>query len=1163
MKYKYLADLVKKCTRISIVQVILAISFFCTLFAENGRGQASLEKLVTIQSDKIEISAMLNIIKNQTGAKLVYSSKAIRANRKIEINVSNLSIKSLLQDILNPLGIGYSVMDDKILLHYIVNSQNQPTDLQTVNNQNFVPQKAERLTGTVVDANGVPLQGASVSLKNNSKIGTVTDKSGKFSFEIANFPVTIVISYVGFANQEVNVSSDAPVQVQLMVSDSKMNEVVVVGYGTQLSKNITGAVSRVGSKEITEVPVVGLDQALIGRVAGVMVTENSAEPGGEVQIRIRGIASITSGSNPLVVIDGVPMSVNLNAINPNDIQSIDLLKDAASTAIYGSRASAGVVLVTTKRGKAGKSTVSFDGFSGIQNVGRTIPLLNGPEFAKLANENLVNGGIAPNPAWANPNNVISTDWQDALFRSAMMHSYNVSLSGGSEKVRSFISFGYLKKEGIIERSVYDRLTSRVNLDFDISSRVKAGVTATFTWDKNLNTRTQEEFWGVLNNAMRSQPTSPVFTDNVGAFGDHLSGVRGYALRRANINNDWYALQNPVFINDYYSSNGNQSTQLLSNAFLEIEIIKGLKAKSILGYNIDNGFGTYGNPWQLPQDVDPTSRASYSESWSRGNQWNLVNTLNYNKTVGNHAFGLLAGTDALKGTGRFLGSDVQFAPEDQQSISAGSVASRNTRGNAYIPFSLFSYLSRFTYGYDNKYLLTLNYRRDGSSKFAEDNRYGDFLSGSMGWRISQENFMKNVRAIDDLKLRVSYGSVGNQNIPDLQYLSQYGNDGGFFGYSLGINPTLVPGLRPTVIGNPGIRWERNTEFNIGLDGSLLGGKITFTADWYRKNLIDLLGTVPITNYAAPFNGQVFANAFTMVNSGIELTVGFNQKVGDVNLTFSGNFSTINNEVTGLIPGNSNSFLNQSISMIGSNVFNDGGAQTRTMVGERIGNFWGYVFDGIIQNPAELAASGMIPFGAKVGDKRFKDLNGDKIINDNDKTSIGNGLPGFIYGFNIGAQYKGFDLTTFFNGQGDVQIANMTNAILNHMRFHNSTGIVNGSRELLNSWTGPGTSNTLPRNSYDAPTSNRFFSTDYIENGAFLRLRNVQLGYNFPSKIASKLSASSLRVYVSAQNLFTITEYSGYDPEVGSAQIGTRVQTAGVDFGRFPRARMLSAGFNVQF
>ena len=1025
----------------------------------------------------------------------------------------------------------------------------------------FAQQAKEKITvaGKITDEKNIALANATVKVVGENT-STLTKDDGSFSITYTK-GATLLFSYVGYEDQQLKAVSGNEINVKLTASNAALNEVVVVGYGTQKTKNITGAVARVGVKEIKEVAVLSVDQAITGRISGVQVTENSAEPGGEIQIKIRGVASISSGSDPLVVVDGVPMSVGLNAINPNDVESIDLLKDAASTAIYGSRASAGVILVTTKRGKTGKPVVSFDAYTGTQRVMKMIPLLNGAQFAKLANENLVNGGQAPNPAWSDPSKVLNTDWQRETFRAAPMNNYNLSISGGGEKVKTYFSFGYTKQNGIVVRSDYERFTSRINLDYEVSSKLKFGTTINFNMDEKNNARSQEEFWGATLNAFRAQPTDPVYTDQEGVFGGHLYGFRGWALHNTNRNGNYYALSNPIFTGQYYN-NFSKNTQLLTNAFGELEIIKGLKFKSLIGYNINNGNGQYGNPYLLPAAVDPISRSSVNQGLSRGVQWNWVNTLSYTKSIGDHNFSILAGSDALRGTGYYLSASAINPPENQWSITAAQLAGRQVSGNNYTPFSLYSYLARATYDYKEKYLLAVNVRRDGSSKFDTDYRYGVFPSASVGWRVSKERFMESVTFVNDLKLRGSYGVVGNQNIGDFQFLSTYGNDGGNFGYSFGNIPVLSPGLRPQTLGNKEISWEKNTEFNIGLDATLFNNSITIGVEYYKKKLTDLLGNVPLPNFSAPFNGSFTANAYSMENKGLELTVGFRKTVGQFKLSGGANFSTVDNLVTGLVPGNTSGYLAQGISMMGS-TFNDGGAQTRTYVGRRIGEFWGYVADGIIQNATELAASGMLGLDAKVGDRRYKDINNDKKIDDNDKTFIGSGIPGYFYGFNVRAEYRGFDISVFFNGQGDVQIANMTYGVLTNMRFHNSTGIVNGSTELLNSWKGEGTSNTMPRNSYDAPTSNRFFSSSYIENGAFLRLRNLQVGYTIPVGLAKKAFMSGARLYVSGQNLLTITKYSGYDPELGSATVGNRGQTIGVDFGRYPKPQIITFGISAQF
>lgn len=1163
--------------RVCILKFLLLFLTTSLLHAEGTSAQEILDRQITVNVKDGALKTVLNQIENAAHIRFSYSRNVININQTVNITAESEALSYVLQQLLNPLAIDYQVVNDQILLYqskkkrFSVFKTNE--DLPAVDRELAVQYTA--FQGRVISsATGQGLADVNVIVK-NTNLGTTTDKNGSFALNIPNGNATLIFTYVGYISKEVQVANKSFLEVTIDQDIKTQDEVVVVGYGTQRSRNVSGAVARVSSKEISQVAVVSADQAILGRVAGVQVNQNSGEPGGEISIRIRGISSITSGSDPLIVVDGIPLSVNLRAINPNDIESIDVLKDAAASAIYGSRASAGVILITTKRGKAGKVSVNVDAYTAIQKVSKFIPVLSGPEYAKLGNENLVNGGQAPNPAWANPASLPTTDWQNAMFRSAPMNNYNVSISGGNEKARTYLSFGYTGQEGIIRRSNYERYTSRINMDYDVSRRLKIGVNINFNFDKNRNPTTQNNDGGVIigNSAsvLNANPIDPVYTTTEGPLGDHLIGFRGYAMRANTRPSQWYLTGNPVWRNDYYTElTRGQNTQLLSNAFGELELIKGLKFKSIISYNTANSFGIYGQPYGLPATIDPQSNGgSYQEGWNRGTQWNWVNTLNYEKSFGDHNLNFLVGTDALKGGGAYIQGNGSGQPENQQSLAATTTGNR-VNGSAYVPFSLFSYLSRLNYNYKEKYLLSLNFRRDASSKFAEENRYGNFPSVSAAWRISQENFMSSMGIFQELKLRASYGSVGNQNIPDLQFLSTYTNNGGRYGYSLGTPPGLVGGIRPGVLGNRDISWEKKTEKNIGLDAVLGKGMFNVSADYYIKDLTDLLGTVPTPLYSTPYNGNFLANAFSMQNKGFELLVGFNKQVGAVRVNASANFTTIKNKVTGLIPGNTSGYLPQSISVIGDK----DGAETRTYVGEEVGNFWGYIFDGIIQNTAELEASGMKGLGSKVGDKKFKDINGrdakgnltgvpDGKIDGDDKTFIGNGTPGYIYGFNLGAEYKGFDINAFFNGQGDVQIANMTKAIMYHMRFNNGPGLVNVNRDLLNSWHGEGTSNTLPRNSYDAPYVNRAFSTDYIENGAFLRLRNLQLGYTLPTAIASKAGISRARIYVSAQNLFTITDYSGYDPEVGSAQVGNRAQTSGVDFGRFPSARMYMFGISMQF
>jgi len=1017
------------------------------------------------------------------------------------------------------------------------------------------------VSGIITDENNNPLSNATVKVAGENT-STITKENGTYTITVKK-GATLLFTYVGYAEQDVKVQSIKEINIQFSQSSNSLNAVTVIGYGTQKKKNITGAIGGIGSKEIKQVAVVSLDQALQGRVAGVQVAENSAEPGSDVSIRIRGAASITSGSEPLVVVDGVPMSVGLNAINPNDIETIDVLKDAASAAIYGSRGSAGVILVTTKRGKSGKVRVNLDAYTASQFVTKRLSLLNGPQFARLANENLIAGGQDPNPVWQNPENVVSTNWQDEIFRNAPMSNYNISITGGGEKSKNFLSFGYINQGGVLSNVAnYKRFTARFNSDYEISSRFKIGVNVNYNTDQKFGIRTQDDNTGTILSIIQAQPTNPFKTDIEGRFGDHFYGFEGYAFSR--LQNVYYAGigNNPVYVTNNHFFNEASGNQLLANAFGELEIVKGLKFKSLIGYTIDNGLGNSGNG-KVPTVVSAgggglNDKTAIQTSFTQSKQWNWINTLTYSNSFDNHNITAVVGSDALKYSGQFLSVLGTGAALNQNAITTSPTLGIRPSGNFYIPSSLVSYFARVTYNYDSRYLLSATIRRDGSSKFGPLSRWGNFPSVSVGWRISQESFMKNSKVIDELKLRGSYGSVGNQNIRDLQYLTQYGNIGGNYAYTL--NGVLVQGLRPTVLGSDDIQWEVNVERNIGVDAVLLKGKISLSVDMYRKELKKLLGEVPIPYFAAPFEGKIIKNSFSMVNQGVELTLGVNQKVGNVNLSLNANFSTLKNTVTGLTPGEDKSYVFQDLSSI-----TEMKATTRSLVGEKIANFWGFVTDGIIQNETEaIKARAMGLLNAQPGDRKYIDVNGDGKITDDDRKIIGNGIPGFLYGFNIRAEYKGFDVNLFFNGQGDVQIANMTRYFTSSLNFRNP-GLVNGSTDLLNSWKGEGTSNTFPRNAYNSVNSNKWFNDAYIENGSFIRLRNIQIGYTLSSKLLSKVGASSIRFYAAGQNLLTFSNYSGYDPEVGSSRAtgGSGVLSSGVDYGRYPKSKMVTFGFSAQF
>ncbi|MBA4166885.1 MAG: TonB-dependent receptor [Chitinophagaceae bacterium] len=1168
MKKKQLVAKLLLAMKITFAQIALAAIFACSLYANESDGQNILDKPVTIFGRNIAIDKVIAKMENQTGVEFIYSSNFVATGRKISCSATEVKLGLFIETFLKPAGIDYRILNEQIILfplsqNGVVKGSASPT---IQNNQAVV---GIMVSGVVSNDKDEPLEGATVTVKGTG-VTTLSNSKGFFRIEVPDEKAVLVVSYAGFASTEAVVGNRTVLSLKLSAVNNKLEDVVVIGYGSQKQTKVTSAIGSITAKDINGVAVTGLDQALQGQLSGVQVTQNSGEPGGSISIRVRGVGSINSTNEPLYVVDGVPYG-SLNAINPNDIERIDVLKDAAAASIYGSRASNGVVLVTTKHAKKGL-VIGVGGYVGVQNVAKKLSMLNGPQFAKLANENLVNGGVTPNPQWSNPQASQNNDWQSSIFQTAPIQNYNVSISNGGDRSSTLFSLGYFEQEGVVVGSDYQRYTVRLNTDYSLSKKIKVGIILNGAFDKKKSVTSANDFGGILNQALYMQPTSPIRTTHDGLFGlnpdgsldpagNTFFGWDGYAFtsKYANVNYIPGGVNNPLYTKKIYLQNPSMTQQILASAFAEYEMVEGLKLKSTMNLTYGHGYSENARA-AAPDEISLVGQLNalpnYGENWDQSHQWNWINTISYNRTFGNHTIGAVAGVDAQKYHSRFVNINTSNAPADQQSVSASDVLTRVATG---FPSNsaLLSYFGRLSYDYKGKYLFSGTVRRDGSSNFGPENKYGVFESGSVGWRVSEEEFMKSVTAISDLKIRASYGTVGNQNIPGFKYLSSYSSDAGTYQYTLGTGQVPVGAVYQNNTGVPDIHWEKSTQTDIGLDFSMLRGKLFFTADYYIKKLNDLLGYFPVPNYTGVFGGSILKNGFSMQNKGLELALGYNQRIGQVNFNVNANFSTLNNKITQLTD-NKQTYVNQSISVAGGAI-NDGGAETRTNLGGRIATFYGYVTDGIIQTPDEAAANPL--GGVSEGDRKYRDINKDGTINASDKVALGNGLPKYTFGTTLKAEYNGIDISVLLNGQAGVQIANMTRFQLYNMRYNNSTGIVNGSVDLLNSWHGKGTSNTLPRNAYTAPTSNRWFSDFFIENGNFLRVRNVQIGYTFREAMMKNAGIKNVRIYLAGQNIFTFTKYTGYDPEVGSP--GQSVLQTGADFGRYPLARMFTVGFNCQF
>ena len=999
---------------------------------------------------------------------------------------------------------------------------------------------AGRVTGA--DGNGIP--GVTVLVRGSST-GTSTGADGSFSLS-APEGSTLLFSFVGFVSQSVVVTSAnaGNVSIKLVESVQGLNEIVVVGYGTQERQDVTGAISSVSGRDIASQPVADPTQALQGRVAGVTVTQNSGAPGGAggTSVRIRGISSAGNNS-PLYVVDGFPLPSSdangnavenqLNSINPNDIESIDVLKDASATAIYGVRAANGVVIITTKRGKAGTATISVDGYRGIQQVWRRLDLLNAQQYAIINNESLIAAGQPINPKYADPASLgAGTDWQSAVFRPrAVIQSYNMSASGGSDKTRYALTAGYFQQDGTLNGSNFERFTLRANGDIQLNKYVKVGNSLAITHQEDRQLDTSNSEYGVLSNVVQTPPTVPVYN----ADGSY---------HETNAAQDNFVEPNPV-LQSLITHSKFSRNRIIGSFFGEIEPVKGLRFRTNVGADLifdnSNGF----TPSLGPNSPRNSIAGGYSVS-NYNPTYLIENTLTYDHTFADkHHVTVLLGQSAQQFQYTYLaGGRSGYASNSLQNLNAGptgNLAYPVTNGGIGIEPTtdrLASYFARVNYEFAGKYLLTANIRRDGSSQFAPGYKFGYFPGVSVGWRLSEESFIKDIAVISNLKLRAGYGKVGNPlNAGRFAYLAtvNLGNT-----YPFGSDGTISNGAAPTRGSNELLRWEDNYQTNVGVDAGFLGNRIELTVDVYERHTNNLISYVAPTLVGGTYEA-VPTNAIELQNRGLDLTINTRNLVSNsgVNWTTGITFSTYRNRIQNLNVASPFTGLGTRL-----------GDLVRFDKGQPLGMFYGYRADGIFQTQAEVDGHAKQQTGTAPGDLKFRDSNGDGVINSDDRTYIGNPNPKFTYGVNNTVSWKGFDLNMFWQGsQG--------NDIYNVNRFYTEGGLYsngNSSTRVLGRWTGPGTSTDVPRAVAGDPNLNLRISSYYVEDGSYLRLKQLTLGYNFAKPMINRFGGQSLRVYVSAQNLVTLTKYTGYDPEVGPA---------GADRGIYPQARVFLAGVNIGF
>ena len=1039
---------------------------------------------------------------------------------------------------------------------------------------------AQGMLGTVIDDLGEPVIGASVVEKGNPQNGTITDFDGKFTINVsAGTPITI--SFIGYVTQEVKAQSGMTV---VMKEDSQMlNDVVVIGYGVQKKSVVTASIAKVSADDLDGKTRLRAEDALKGMAAGVNVTSASGQPGSKSMIRIRGIGTIND-SNPLYIIDGMPTDQDgMESVNPSDIESIEVLKDAASGAIYGARAANGVILVTTKKGKLGKAQINYNFSYGWQSAWKKRDVTGATDYAILQNERRVQNGLAP--LYADPYNLVDangdkitgfgTDWQELLFNdNAPIQQHDVSISGASEKVNYYLSLGYFSQEGIVGgnygQSNYDRLTIRSNNQYNVFdaskersflNKLDIGANVSYMRVHNTGIDANSTWGSPLGSALYLAPTLPVTLK--GAVGqDMIDHYAAYDLYR-DANGDPYTI--PGYIGSYQEQNNpiammqgnpnqNWSHKFMPKFSIDLQLWDQLKYH--FTYSAELSFWGYDGATKQKYYLSGNNNADHtSASAYKGNNttWQIENTLTYDKQFGKHTIGVVLGQSAMKFTGDELGgSHWNLVNVDKPSINYttggmyetvldadGKITGVKTLagvwGGPYTEHRVSSLFARMSYNYDERYMVQATIRRDGSSRFGSNNKYGTFPSFSVGWNVMNEQFMKNTSDwLTNLKLRASWGKNGNDNIGDFAYTTLTAT-GGTSNYYFGQNSTMVYGSKANRLANEDLKWEESEQTNIGLDLGLWNNKLTFSVDYYVKKTNGMIIEMPIPSYVG--EARPLANVGDMENSGWEFELGYKWNISDATFAVKGNAAYLKNELKNL--GNDTGFLNYGISQ-----FSDGG--TRAENGQPFPFFYGYKTNGILQNQAEADAyNAQYGTSSKPGDFRFVDTNGDNKITSDDRTNIGNGVPDWTFGLTFDAAWKGFDLSVFFQGVSGADVFDAT--------YRQDVASGNYPTWVLQRWTGEGTSNTVPTL---GDSKNWVCSDMYIQDGSYLRLKNITLGYTVPRQLTNRIGISRFRVYARAENLFTWTKYWGFDPEIGSGST-----SLGVDYGVYPQARTYTIGFNL--
>ena len=1122
-------------------------------FALQANSSYSQLAKVTLDLNNVTVAEVLDEIESQTEFKFLFNTRAVDLERKVSLKFTKKNINVILKHLFSSVPTDYVIDNRKILLRRVKDIGAAEDKEKT----NVIIRQQSQINGTVTDDSGTPLPGASVIEKGTTN-GTQTDFDGNFSIELRDENVILIISYIGFITQEIPIKGQTNLSVRLQEDTAALDEVVVIGYGTLSRSKVLGAVSSVKSEDIGQLPVGGLDESLAGRVAGVQIVTSGA-PGNASQIKIRGVGTITAGRSPLIVVDGYPMTEgsDLNAINPLDVESIEVLKDAASTAIYGSRGANGVIFVTTKSAKSDKTTFNFDTYTGFQSVLNPMKFLNAYQYAQVVKEARDWGYVSDDPAnrsenddtatrlanGARPRNLIpnnfdkylagtpgltDNNWLDDVFRDGIIQSHNLSVAGRSGKTKWFVSGGYFNQEGLIIGSDFERFTAKINLETKFNDHINFGINLT----PSISTQNEVvEGWtdSPMQQAILMEPFFTPYND------EGTLNISQQIRWHNNGGTDGALAENPVAIALQRKSEKNKF-RLFGSTFLELNLLEGLTFKTLFGGDFDYSLRERFRPSTIGRyrrDVSASVPSANERTRVRKN-WITENTLTYAKDFGKHSFNLLGGYSYQKEDSD--NTEVNAPLLDSNDITNIAGTTSTTTDKDISEWILISYFGRLQYDFDSKYLLSGSIRRDGSSRFGANNKFGIFPSISGGWVVSNEGFFPENDVVNNLKLRYSWGKTGNNQIGNYASIAVLRQLNGI------IDDDLANGQRPGTSPNADLSWETSVTNNAGLDISFFKNKLNLSADYFVAKTEDMLLEVPVPQQSG-FD-QSLQNIGAMENKGFELVLSATDiDLGGVKWSSSINFSKVKNEVIALAPGQ------EQIISGGTNI---------TQIGNSIGEFYGYTVDGIYKSQGEIDASPQSGTSVRVGDWRIVDTDSNGSIDDNDRTAIGSSLPDFTYGFNNRFAFKNLDLNVFIDGVEGVNVLSRT--------VRNATNGQTFSNQLLwyyeNRWHPKNNPNGTLARPYYTQSSERGrsnVSTAFLQDASFLRIRNITFGYNLPNKIVSKIGFKKLRLYATAKNPFMFTDFKGFNPEQSRANPLDPSDTEG----SYPQNKSYVLGLNISF